>query len=207
MISSSSENGSALSDQRGRLGWWVGVVHDLRVSCRPGAGAGGCQGPSPAPASPAPPGAARRGQRSRGAGACAPDGTGAVVLWRGLVGRCGTGGEVGSVRVGIGVGAAGVQLEIGALPVVGDVDQEPIPERYIAHAKALDGHEVGQGEGDSVGGGPAAPVAAARAPVLDRAAVRRLGPSDRHRPVDAHPCVRSTCADLRRRGSYPWPPS
>jgi hypothetical protein len=32
----------------------------------------------------------------------------------------------------------------------GDVDQEPIPERYIARAKAPDGHEVGQGEGDSV---------------------------------------------------------
>jgi antitoxin (DNA-binding transcriptional repressor) of toxin-antitoxin stability system len=32
----------------------------------------------------------------------------------------------------------------------GDVDQEPIPERYIAHAKEPDGTEVGQGEGDSV---------------------------------------------------------
>ncbi|MEV6147041.1 hypothetical protein [Streptomyces sp. NPDC051992] len=32
----------------------------------------------------------------------------------------------------------------------GDVDQEPIPERYIAHAKEPDGSEIGQGEGDSV---------------------------------------------------------
>jgi hypothetical protein len=32
----------------------------------------------------------------------------------------------------------------------GEVDQEPIPERYIAHAKEPDGREIGQGEGDSV---------------------------------------------------------
>jgi hypothetical protein len=32
----------------------------------------------------------------------------------------------------------------------GDVDQEPIPERYIAHAKEPDGSEIGHGEGDSV---------------------------------------------------------
>ncbi|WP_158713503.1 type II toxin-antitoxin system Phd/YefM family antitoxin [Streptomyces sp. NRRL F-525] len=32
----------------------------------------------------------------------------------------------------------------------GDLDQEPIPERYIARAKEPDGREIGQGEGDSV---------------------------------------------------------
>ncbi|MDN3262865.1 hypothetical protein QWJ26_24275 [Streptomyces sp. CSDS2] len=32
----------------------------------------------------------------------------------------------------------------------GDVDQEPIPERYIARATEADGREVGQGEGNSV---------------------------------------------------------
>ncbi|MGW1037563.1 hypothetical protein [Streptomyces antibioticus] len=32
----------------------------------------------------------------------------------------------------------------------GEVDQEPIPERYIARAKEPDGGEIGQGEGDSV---------------------------------------------------------
>ncbi|MFD8335614.1 hypothetical protein ACFV42_23585 [Streptomyces solisilvae] len=32
----------------------------------------------------------------------------------------------------------------------GDLDQEPIPERYIAFAKEADGSEIGEGEGDSV---------------------------------------------------------
>uniref|UniRef100_UPI003F49A434 type II toxin-antitoxin system prevent-host-death family antitoxin n=1 Tax=unclassified Streptomyces TaxID=2593676 RepID=UPI003F49A434 len=32
----------------------------------------------------------------------------------------------------------------------GEVDQEPIPERYIARAREADGSEIGQGEGDSV---------------------------------------------------------
>ncbi|MFJ2217775.1 hypothetical protein ACIQVO_36865 [Streptomyces sp. NPDC101062] len=32
----------------------------------------------------------------------------------------------------------------------GDVDQEPIPERYIAYAKEADGRAGGQGDGDSV---------------------------------------------------------
>lgn len=35
----------------------------------------------------------------------------------------------------------------------GEVDQELIPERYIAHAKEPDSREIGPGEGASVGGG------------------------------------------------------
>lgn len=38
----------------------------------------------------------------------------------------------------------------GSVDEGGEVDQEPIPGRYIARAKEADGGEIGEGEGDSV---------------------------------------------------------